>query len=228
MKPSPLALIPAYSHIDRRLLEALRRVGIPYMDVHGCSDLVRARSGLLSDALRTDADRFLFIDSDIVPSCDDLIRLLESPKLDPGNAVSGCYVVAPGRLAAQAEADQIEVGGAERFVPMLAAGMGFAAVHRSAVEVLKQQLPELVDNKSRVWHPYFLPVVVQQETEIGLLQEYLSEDFAFWWRLRLSGIKLWIDTHLTVGHIKSTILTPSGGEDGGNYVLSKVHARAAE
>jgi hypothetical protein len=84
-----LALIPAYSHIDWRLLESLRKLGIPYIHVHGCSDLVRARSRLLGDGMRTQADRFLFIDSDTVATPDEIVRLAESERLSETSAVSG-------------------------------------------------------------------------------------------------------------------------------------------
>jgi hypothetical protein len=124
----PLALIPAYSHIDHRLVRVLRGLGIPYMELYGCSDLVKARSSLLSEALKTDADRFLLIDSDILPSAEDVMALAESPKLDQSNAVCGCYVTGQvDHLAAYAANGPVELGGKERFVEMIVGGLGFAA-----------------------------------------------------------------------------------------------------
>jgi len=213
----PLVLIPAYSHVDHRLLRVLRRLGLPHLEVFGCSDLVRARSGLVSDGLQTEADRFVFIDADILPSEDDVVQLAESNKLDAHNAVSGCYEFRPGKLAAQCEDDDPTLFCPERFTPLLVAGMGFAVVHRDAVERVRTSLPQLEDDTQKIWYPFFLPAVVQQQTTDGLMQEYLPEDYSFWWRLRLAQTNLWLDTHLIVGHVKQSVWKPIENVDGKNY-----------
>lgn len=217
----PLALIPAYSHVDYRLLKVLRAVGMPCLEVYGCSDLVRARSGLLSDALNTDADRFVFIDADVLPTEQDLIELAESSKVDGHNAVSGCYIARPGKIAAQPLDETLTLFAEERFAPMLVAGMGFAAVHREAVQRLQASLPSLEDDRGRVWQPFFLPAVVEQQTPEGLLREYLPEDYSFWWRLRHAEVNLWIDTHLVVGHVKQNIWRPVENQDGDNFTWAR-------
>src|SRR5258708_5916110 len=105
---------------------------MPYIHLHGCSDLPRARSQLLTDGLATDAERFLLIDSDMAPSPRDITELAESGMVDRSNAVSGCYLNRPGALAA-AVARQVafDIQGEPRFIAMDGAGLGFASVHRS-------------------------------------------------------------------------------------------------
>lgn len=217
MKRKAIALIPAYTHIDWRLLAVLKEVGLTVLDVHGSSDLVRTRSRLLSRALSCDADRFVFIDSDIIPTARDLVELVESPMLDAENAVSGCYVVRETTLASQPEADSVELFGRERFVPMFLGGMGFAAVHRAPIEKIRAQLPRLDDATAGQWYPFFLPLVVSEEDH----HEYLADDYSFWWRVRLTGTKLWLDTHLVVGHVKKSIWLPKEGVPGENYSFAR-------
>lgn len=203
-----VALIPAYSHIDWRLSRALRRVGLPFIEINGCSDLVRARSQLLADGLKTDAERFLFIDADMAPSADQIVALAESEKVTPTDAVTGLYRGRPSKLAVQCE-EPFEPRGPRRFVPFLVAGMGFAAVHRETLETVRSTIPEVRDGDGNPWHPFFLPVVVNFEQDGQELHQYLPEDYSFWWRLRTgSEVNLWLDTHLCIGHVKQEILMP--------------------
>jgi hypothetical protein len=217
-----LVLIPVYSHLAHQLAQALAHVGVPRNEIFGVSDLVRARSVLLSDALETDAQRFVFLDADVVPTPQDLHDLIHSSKVDQNNAVSGCYLSRPDQLAVQSAVDTVELFGDQRFVPMLWAGMGFASVHRAAVERVRASLPRVEGEDNTSWYPFFLPMVLEHpadEATVGFT-EYLAEDLSFWWRLRQVGVSLWIDTHLVVGHAKASIWRPEEGEVGSNYTVS--------
>ena len=209
-----MALIPAFSHVNWRLADALRRARMPCMHVHGCSDLVRARSRLLCDGLKTRADVFLFIDADIVASPEQLLELAQSSLVDEDNSVSGCYLSRPGHLAGiPSDPDaSIVIGGEKRYVQALVAGMGFAAVHRASIERIQVSEPVVRDFAGDQWTPFFLPFILQHEQPNGNpIKEYVSEDYAFWWRLKMAGkTQLWLDTHLAVGHIKENILLPAG------------------
>jgi hypothetical protein len=55
------------------------------------------------------------------------------------------------------------------------------------------------------WHPYHVPVILEQKGEY----RYLADDYSFWWRLNVVGVNLWLDTHVVVGHAKAAILKPS-------------------
>ena len=199
---SPLILVPAYNAIDWRLHDAIGRSGIPMLAVYGCSDLVKVRSQMLSDALRSSADRFIFIDSDIIPSPEQIWQLVESEKLNAESAVSGCYAGRDGALAAQLESQEpFTLSGGARFVECFAAGMGFSAVHRDTVELIRNELPELTTGQGVEWRAYFLPLVIADRMNADAIS-YLSEDWAFWWRVRnLGKAAFWIDTNLCVGHL---------------------------
>lgn len=209
----PLVLIPAYSHLDWRLADVLKRTGVPYMHVHGCSDLPRARSRLLDDALATKANVFILVDADMTPTPEHFGQMVESPLLDADNAVSGCYLVQPGRLAAVIpEEEEIEIGGEKRFVKILLAGCGFAAIHRDTVVRLKEALPAVRDPTGGEWCPYFLPFVLEQSLpDETVVRQYIPEDYSFWYRLHtVAKATLWLDTHVAVGHVKQNVLLPQG------------------
>jgi hypothetical protein len=182
---------------------------MPYREVQVGADPTHARSVLLSDAMGTDADCFLFVGPDMVPSGRDLVTLSESPRLDEGNAVSGCYVGANGEVAVEAGDGSLGATVESRFVPMLVGECGFAAVHRAAVERMAAILPALrSDEASTIWYPFFMPAVLSQESNGQRDREYLSADGAFWWRLRLSGTTSWIDTEMWVGRVQRTVCMP--------------------
>jgi hypothetical protein len=209
----PVVLIPAYTHIDWRLSEALRFVAIPLIHVHGASDLVAARSRLLTDALKTSADTFVFVDADMLPTPEQIVHLVESSRLTDTDAVSGVYAVGNGQVAAMtADGKPLELPNPEPHVRCLVAGMGFAAVTRNAIEKLRNRLPSVMDEGDREWHPYFLPMVIEHANVNGRpMNQYLSEDYSFWWRLKhLAGVQLWLDTKLVVGHCKAGPLFPKG------------------
>ena len=213
----PIVLIPAYTHIDWRLSEVLRLIGIPLIHVHGASDLVAARSRLLTDALATPADTFVFIDADMLPTAEQIVRLIESNRLTDHDAVSGVYAVGEGQVAAMtANGKPLELPSPESYVRCLVAGMGFAVVTRNAVERLREQLPRVVDVGEKEWHPFFLPMVIEHPNiDGGPVNQYLSEDYSFWWRLKhQANVQLWLDTQIVVGHCKSAPLFPKGYQAG--------------
>lgn len=208
----PLVLLPAYSHLDWRLADCLRRTGLPCIQVFGCSDLVQARSRLLCDAMQTEAETFLFIDADMVVTPDNIFQLLESPKLSERSAVTGAYITANGELAGVPldVTQQVSFGGEPRFVQMALAGLGFAAIRRSSIEALERVTPPVRSKADEIWRPYFLPFVIQHELPNGEeMREYLADDYSFWWRVRtMAETSLWLDTSLRVGHVKTSVLTP--------------------
>lgn len=191
---------------------------MPCLHVYGCSDLVRARSRLLCDGLATEADRFLFIDADTAASPEDIVRLAEHEKLKPESAVTGGYLTADGKIAAvPTQPVDVDVGGDTRYVELLVAGMGFAAVERRTIETLNTSMAPVRDKTGETWRPYFLPFVLEYELPDGTkAREYVPEDYAFWWRVRtMASCTLWLDTHLPVGHVKESVLMPRGRMDFG-------------
>jgi hypothetical protein len=183
------------------------------MHIHGCSDLVKARSMLLSGALRSEAEMFVLIDSDIVPTTEQLELLTESPQVGPDKAVTGAYYSQARRLSFHVKdrTREFSLHGSPRFVECWGAGLGFSVVHRESVERLAERLPKLADGGTS-WWPFCLPQIVADAEMTGGKTEYLSEDNAFWWRLRKDAeTTLWLDTHIAVGHLATAPLIPEEG-----------------
>jgi hypothetical protein len=193
----PLAIIPAYSHLDHRLSEALVRAGVPTHAFYECSDLPKARSQLISAALtETDADVLLLIDSDIVPSVEQLCALGSSSQLDGTNAVTGAYMGRTGAWAFRPTMPGPVTLGEPGLIECTAAGLGFSAVTRASLERLAEKLPR-VTTDGVSWWPFCVPTVVI--TPDGA--EYLADDWVLWRRLSETGTRLWLDRSLVVGHV---------------------------
>ena len=198
-------IIPAYSHVDHRLASALGAAGLVPIVQHGCSDLVRCRSALLSYALTdTDAEVIVMVDSDVVPTPADLRRLVGSPRLGAQGAVSGVYSTRRGRLAFtprdQEKAYQL---GEPGFVECTHAGLGFGAVTRESLQRCADSLPKCVETDGAEWWPFALPIVEGST--------YTAEDGAVWRRLADTGTKLWVDLELVVRHVFAQPVLPRKG-----------------
>jgi hypothetical protein len=208
----PFALIPAYSHVDHRLSEALGRAGVPYHAFHECSDLPKCRSQLISAGLaQTDADVFLLIDSDMAPTAEHIAALLASPLLTATSAVTGGYVTRMGSLACRPKdlTRAVDIG-TPGSTELEAAGLGFCAVTRASLEVLGLGLPVIADEKAGPWRPFCVPFV---ETAEGV-GRYYPDDWALWARLATVGVTLWLDNALLVPHILREPRVPLPGRVG--------------
>ncbi len=188
-----IALIPAYSHVDHRLMGALAQAEVPYQPLYECSDLPRARSQLLTHGLEaTPAKRFLLVDSDVTPTAKQILALLGSPRLGPRDIVVGTYATRDGRVSCiplDLTADvQLFTPG---LVELAHSGLGFCAITREALHAIAETLP-LVTNGQR-WRPFCVPFV-----EDGT---YYADDYAFFERARRAGCRVWLDTELVVSHV---------------------------
>ncbi len=192
------ALIPAYSHVDDRLQAALDGAEVPWTPFHRCSDLPKARSQLITFGLEhTQAEVFLLVDSDIVPTVEQVKRLLESPKLTEWAAVSGAYALGDGRTAfVPRDLDTTVHLGEPGYTDLSAAGLGFVAIHRHSLEAITRQLPRITSTASG-WWPFCVPLF--RSTGVGTA-EYLPDDYVLWMRHAAEGGLLWLDNELLVAH----------------------------
>lgn len=192
-----LIVCPARTHVDRRLASAAEVAGVPILALFEHSDLPRARSLLLTMALAdTAAERVLCIDSDIVPTADQIRALAESPLVTADQALTGLY---PTRdwTAWAVHASRQEL--AEQPPVFLAeyAGLGFCAIHRASLERVRASAP-VIDGDVRPWTPFCVPFL--------LGRAYHGDDRSLWWRLAQAGVALVADQALRVGHVGSVVL----------------------
>ena len=207
------AIIPAYTHIDWRLLHVLNELQLPILQLHGQSDLVKARSILFSLAVKSSYDSFLLVDSDMVPTPEQVLMLLGSPKLDDDHVVTGAYHTKSQSFAFNPcdHTTPLQLHSSPRFVECWGAGLGFAAITRGSLTRLAEKLP-MLDEAGLPWWPFCIPqLVTHQEFTNGKLA-YVSEDYSFFWNLRQrAGVTLWLDTHVAVGHLITAPLIPEEG-----------------
>jgi hypothetical protein len=194
-----LALIPALTHVDDRLQAALTEVGVPILPFFRCSDLGKARSQLLTRGLEeSGVDVFLLIDSDIVPTADQIRRLLGSPRLTGHEAVTGAYALRDGRTAfLPVDLDTPVMLGAPGHRELSYAGLGFAAIRREALTDIARELPR-VGAPGGAWVPFCVPDLLWGEGETA---EYLPDDYVLWHHHREQGGTLWLDQELLVAHV---------------------------
>jgi hypothetical protein len=195
-----VALCPAYTHIDYRLAGVLTSAGIRMQTYYDCSDLPRVRSELLTHGLeKTDAEVFLLIDSDIVPTTADLAAVLDSGQLGPDHAVSGAYPTRDGKLACKPMDPETAVFelGQPGLVELHAVGLGFIAIHRASLERVAVALPQLGDASAvasgRGWRPFCVPFYNGQT--------YYADDYSLCERLRQAGVKLWLACEALPAHV---------------------------
>jgi hypothetical protein len=201
-----LVIIPAYTHIDHRLMAALLEARLPVLPLHGSSDLPRARSVLISLALERDPERVLFIDSDTVATAEQLAELAESDLVTPEQALTGLYPIRDTRATAAGGAtwavDAVDPMAAGAGAPLFAAnwaGLGFAAVSAESLRRVGATLPDIVGDEVP-WKPYCVPFFD------GAAGRYYPDDRALWWRLARTGTRLAASASLKVGHAAQVVL----------------------
>lgn len=199
---STIITLPVRDDVNRRLRESLKASGLPWLPMYGMSDLPRARSLLITRALRLGAERVVFIDADIIATHEQILALAAHPRLSSEGAVTGLYSARGGQAwACDADPDSPEPDGC---LPARTAGLGFAVVTRDSLLRVGETLPELEDEGEK-WTPYCLPFIGEHEGK----PKYFAEDIALWKRLSTTGTRAWADPALTVGHLtEMAIYTP--------------------
>lgn len=177
----------------------LHRRGIQFRIkiVSGCSLVDRARTKIVHEFLKTDADRLFMLDSDMVWTPADALRLLAlSTQM---KMVGALYPMKSDPPTFQFNWDEERLHPNEfGCLPILGMGLGFAIVQRSVIEALAKQAPKLVypaesEREARVFRC----------TDDG--NEYSGEDMAFCADVRALGHEVWVDPEITLGHVGTKV-----------------------
>jgi hypothetical protein len=208
---SAIVLTPAYSHAHHLLLAAIARAGLPWLPLYGHSDLVRARSILISQGVAR-ADVLVLVDADIVP--DEGVLAAAAAAATPERAVFGVYPQRDGeRLSIEPEdegAARAAFARREPF-PIVFGGLGLAAIHRESLGRL--DLP-IVTSDHVQWRPYCCPFVRE-----GV---YHGDDRSLCARLRDVGVELVADPRLSVRHAITELRSVVAGMRGDRVVPAEV------
>ena len=186
-----LLIMPVYSHIHERTRATIRALGLEAKCVYGSTDLPLVRSMLFSEAVRSDAERVVCLDSDVVPTPDQLGHLIASDKVTDTCAVSAVYASRDQSVwafnGAEGEPD------ADGWLKVREAGLGCAVISRRSLANLAGKLGAPLQSFGVDWWPFCIPFIT------GMT--YVPEDYSLWRRLANSGTSLLVNTQCVVGHM---------------------------
>lgn len=187
---SAIIICPAYSFINHRLMNAILGSRLPLLPIYETSDLPRTRSCLITTALQHGMERILFVDSDVVPTVDQLTELATASVVTPDKALTGMYAIRgePGKLSVHAP----RAPNRKQFKAEWS-GLGFAAVHRESLLRLTAAMKP-IQGDTMPWYPFCVPRIHEDGS-------YMADDRSFWWRLSTVGVSLVARHSLHVGHL---------------------------
>jgi hypothetical protein len=199
--PDNVAVVmPVYSHVNYRLQNLLLTMQVPCIQNFGTSVIALARSVLASRCLKTDIQRFVWLDADMVLKPDDLMQLATEEK----PLVSGVYVSSNAEpCVGVASTEQVlpETG----YMPIEWAGMGCVTMHRSVLETVCENMAMLPMFGGI--YPCFADLFLDADRQVVLPDDpkavfWLTEDLAFFYRCRAAGITPELKCDLRVAHLK--------------------------
>jgi hypothetical protein len=223
-------LVPANYGIEpecQRSLVQLERRGYPVWRVPGFAAVDQCRNLTATDALGRGLEELMWIDADIAFD-PDAVERLRSHNLP---IVAGMYPKKGQRALSSRlflTTREVTFGAGGRLIEILYAAGGFLYTRREVYEAIQQrfELPVCNERFGKPMVPYFMPMIVEEEgrgrgSELGdqgmdaglehptrthhsrteKQHAYLAEDFAFSYRARAAGFKLYADTTIRLGHI---------------------------
>jgi hypothetical protein len=170
-------------------------VSVKLGDVSGCSIITMARNQLVHEFLKTDATELLFIDSDVIATADDVLRLMAQS--GDKDITAGAY---PRRSKDKNffadlyfdENKDLEFDGS--LMRLERVGTGFMLIQRHVIEAMVAAHPE-----------WFYDFKGEQVCGVFDFQNrdgrYLGEDYLFCDRAREHGFKIHIDVDISLPHV---------------------------
>ena len=184
-------------------------VAVTLSDISNCSIITLARNSLVNEFLKTDCTELLFVDSDVVATSDDILRLM---------AQSGGKDITAGTYPRRAkdkkfftdlyfdENDELEFDGSMMRVKRI--GTGFMLIQRHVIEKMAEAHPEWsYKNKptgERMAALFDFDIVDDQ---------YVGEDYLFCDRAAEMGFTVHVDVDISLPHIGSEYFTRNFREE---------------
>ena len=212
----------------RLLVRELDKRGIEFSEGFAVGDALisRARSIAASTFLRSEADVFLSIDSDIWFRAEDAIALAE--KAMEYDIVAALYMTRSLKTqpALMLPDEPVIFAADSLMVEAPLVSTGFMAVHRRVFEKLIARSEELAPTVPEgLLHPDVIPLCHKGWSDRGVDTSfwpfywpvptpwegdghmYESEDWAFCFRAKHAGFKIWLDPSIRLGHTGTTMFT---------------------
>ena len=163
--------------------------------VSGCSIITMARNMLVDQFLESDCTELLFIDADVVPQVEDILRLV---------AQSGDKDVTAGMYPRRAkdkkffldlyfdENEDLEFDGAMMRADRV--GTGFMLIRRHVIETLAAKAQKYVgqDGVGQIANVFEFSMADGQ---------FIGEDYTFCDKARAEGYTIWVDVEISLPHI---------------------------
>jgi hypothetical protein len=166
-------------------------------DVSGCSIITLARNQLVNEFLKSDCTELLFLDSDVIATADDIMRLM---------AQSGDKDITAGAYPRRAkdknffadlyfdENNNLEFDGSLMRIERV--GTGFMLIQRHVIEQMVFAHPE--------WQYDYKGETITAIFDFQIKDShYLGEDYLFCDRAREMGFKIYIDVDISLPHVGS-------------------------
>ena len=193
-------------------------VSVILSDLSNCSIITMARNALVHEFLKTDATELLFIDSDVIATPDDILRLV---------AQSGGKDITAGAYPRRAKDEKFftdvhydENGDLEfdgSLMRVQRVGTGFMLIQRHVIEAMVDAHPEWMYEKSDT---EMMSAVFDFAIVDG---KYVGEDYLFCDRATKMGYKVYIDVDISLPHIGSNEFTRNFREDVVMPMLENIH-----
>lgn len=170
-------------------------VAVTMGDVSGCSIITMARNQLVYEFMQTDATELLFIDSDVIATPEDILRLMAQS--GDKDITAGAY---PRRSKDKKffadlylnEDKDLEFDGSLMRVERV--GTGFMLIQRHVIETMIKNHPEWMYS-------------IKEKQICGIFDfeikdgQYVGEDYLFCDRARAEGFKIHIDVDISLPHV---------------------------
>jgi hypothetical protein len=170
-------------------------VSVKLGHVSGCSIITMARNMLVDQFLKSDCTELLFIDADVIPQPEDILRLV---------AQSGDKDITAGMYPRRAkdkkffldfytdDNDALQFDGA--LMRANRVGTGFMLIRRNVIETIAEQSQKYLgqDGVGQVANVF----------EFSMLDgKFVGEDYTFCDKARAQGFKVWVDVEINLPHV---------------------------
>lgn len=184
-------------------------VSVFLSDMSGCSIITMARNSLVNEFLKTDATDMLFIDSDVIATPDDVLRLLSQ---HTGRDVTvGMYPRRASDKRFFLDVYYDEQGALEFDGSLMRAkrvGTGFMMISREIIERMVAAHPEWqYENKDGNGT---VSALFDFAVKDG---RFVGEDYLFCDRVQEIGGKIWVDVDISLPHIGTEAFTNNFREE---------------
>jgi len=178
-------------------------VSVFLSDMSNCSIITMARNSLVNEFLKTDATDMLFIDSDVIVTPDDVLRLLAQHA--GRDVTAGMY---PRRAKDKKFFLDLHYDENDNFVfdgslmQVRRVGTGFMMISRQIIEKMIAAHPEWqYENKDGNGK---VAAVFDFAVKDG---KFVGEDYLFCDRVHEVGGKVWVDVDISLPHIGTEAFT---------------------